>query len=117
MFTTLELPPGAREKDHCGTCQACLDLCPTNAFPAPYRLDARRCISCLTIEHKGPIPLELRQLIGDRIYGCDDCLAVCPWNECAQAGREAKIAAREDRSRRSWPNWRGSTTRRFARFS
>src|SRR5215213_6950333 len=95
IFTTLELPPDAPEADHCGTCQACLDICPTNAFPAPYRLDARRCISYLTIEHKGPIPRELRALMGNRIYGCDDCLAVCPWNKFAQLGRETKLAARE----------------------
>ena len=95
IFTTLELPPDAPEADHCGTCQACLDICPTNAFPAPYRLDARRCISYLTIEHKGPIPRELRALMGNRIYGCDDCLAVCPWNKFAQAGRESKLAARD----------------------
>ncbi|MCX7312330.1 MAG: tRNA epoxyqueuosine(34) reductase QueG [Alphaproteobacteria bacterium] len=95
IFTTLELPPDGAEIDHCGTCSACLDICPTAAFPAPYRLDARRCISYLTIEHKGPIPRELRPLIGNRIYGCDDCLAVCPWNKFAQQGREAKLAARE----------------------
>ncbi len=95
IFTTLELPADQAEPDSCGTCHACLDVCPTAAFPAPYRLDARRCISYLTIEHKGPIPHELRPLIGNRIYGCDDCLAVCPWNKFAQQGREAKLAARD----------------------
>jgi epoxyqueuosine reductase len=96
IFTTLELPPDAPETDHCGSCHACLDICPTAAFPAPYRLDARRCISYLTIEHKGPIPRELRAPIGNRIFGCDDCLAVCPWNKFAQAGRENKLAARPE---------------------
>src|SRR5499433_3526492 len=94
LFTTLELPADPAEADHCGTCSACLDICPTKAFPAPYRLDARRCISYLTIEHKGHIDAELRPLMGNRIYGCDDCLAVCPWNKFAQAGHEAKLAAR-----------------------
>jgi epoxyqueuosine reductase len=95
IFTTLDLPHDDREPDSCGTCSACLDICPTAAFPAPYRLDARRCISYLTIEHKGPIPRELRPLMGNRIYGCDDCLAVCPWNKFAEQGREAKLAARD----------------------
>ncbi len=96
IFTSAELPRDDAEADHCGSCQACLDICPTAAFPAPYKLDARRCISYLTIENKGPIPREFRKAIGNRIYGCDDCLAVCPWNKFAQAGREAKLAAREE---------------------
>jgi len=95
IFTTLDLPADPPEPDNCGTCRACLDICPTAAFPAPYRLDARRCISYLTIEHKGPIPREFRVAMGNRIYGCDDCLAICPWNKFAVAGREAKLAARE----------------------
>ena len=95
IFTTLDLPRDEAEIDRCGSCQACLTICPTDAFPAPYRLDARKCISYLTIEHKGPIPREHRVAIGNRIYGCDDCLSVCPWNKFAQAGHEAKLAARD----------------------
>ena len=96
IFTTLDLPRDEAEIDHCGSCHACLDICPTSAFPAPYKLDARRCISYLTIENKGPIPHEFRKHIGNRIYGCDDCLAVCPWNKFAQEGRETKLAARNE---------------------
>ncbi len=93
IYLSLELAPDAPEDDHCGACHACLDACPTAAFPAPYRLDARRCISYLTIEHKGHIPDALRTPIGNRIYGCDDCLAACPWNKFAQAARETRFAA------------------------
>jgi epoxyqueuosine reductase len=96
IFTASELPRDEADGDHCGSCRECQDICPTAAFPAPYRLDARRCISYLTIESNGPIPHEFRKAIGNRIYGCDDCLAVCPWNKFAQTGREAKLAARAE---------------------
>jgi epoxyqueuosine reductase len=96
VFSTLDLPQDEPEVDHCGSCRACLDVCPTDAFPAPYQLDARRCISYLTIEHKGPVEPALRPLMGNRIYGCDDCLAVCPWNKFAQAAHEIGYAARPE---------------------
>jgi epoxyqueuosine reductase len=96
IFTTLDIERDEADDDHCGSCRACLDACPTNAFPAPYTLDARRCISYLTIEHKGQIAREFRAAMGNRIYGCDDCLAACPWNKFASAAREMKLAARND---------------------
>ncbi|MDV7201961.1 tRNA epoxyqueuosine(34) reductase QueG [Rhodobacterales bacterium HKCCA1288] len=96
IFTTVPLEPDSPDVSHCGSCTACLDICPTKAFPAPYQLDARRCISYLTIEHKGPIDPDLRSALGNRIYGCDDCLAVCPWNKFAQTATEMRYAPRDD---------------------
>jgi epoxyqueuosine reductase len=96
IFTTAALPPDAPETDHCGRCTRCLDICPTQAFPAPYVLDARRCIAYLTIEHDGPIDPAFREAIGNRVFGCDDCLAVCPWNKFAGEARETRMALRED---------------------
>lgn len=96
IFTDMDLPADEAEADHCGSCRNCLDICPTDAFPTPYTLDARRCISYLTIEHAGPIPAEFRRPMGNRIYGCDDCLAVCPWNKFATEASEAKLTAREE---------------------
>jgi epoxyqueuosine reductase len=96
IFTTIELPFDEPEIDHCGSCRKCLDICPTNAFPSPYTLDARRCISYLTIEHDGPVDEEFRPLIGNRIYGCDDCLAVCPWNKFAKTASESGYISREE---------------------
>ena len=127
IFSTIDLEPDSPERDHCGSCSACLDICPTNAFPAPYRLDARRCISYLTIEHRGPIPGELRPLMGNRIYGCDDCLAVCPWNKFARthsepgflpraelnAPRLAELAALDDAAFRA--KFSGSPIKRIGR--
>lgn len=125
IFTTVELPPDPPETSHCGRCTACLDICPTRAFPAPYQLDARRCISYLTIEHKGPVDPELRALMGNRIYGCDDCLAICPWNKFAQAAQEigyapkhgapplAELAALDDAAFRA--RFAGSPIKRIGR--
>jgi len=96
IFTSAELPADTPHEESCGTCTRCLDICPTHAFPAPFQLDARRCLAYLNIEHKGPIPLEFRAAMGNRIYGCDDCLAVCPWNKFASAARDIKLTARDD---------------------
>ena len=96
IFTTEDLPPDEAEVDHCGSCRRCLDICPTNAFPSPYQLDARLCISYLTIEHKGPVAKDLRAKLGNRIYGCDDCLAICPWNKFADTAKDIRYAARDD---------------------
>ena len=103
ILTDVALPVDAREEDHCGTCRACLDICPTRAFPQPYQLDARRCLAYLSIEHKGPIPHEFRVPMGNRIFGCDDCLAVCPWNKFAGVAREARLATREELQGRPLP--------------
>jgi epoxyqueuosine reductase len=96
VFTTLCIEPDVAEVDHCGSCRSCITACPTDAFPAPYRLDARRCISYLTIEHSGPVDVDLRGLMGNRIYGCDDCLAACPWNKFAKEASDIRYHARSD---------------------
>jgi len=96
IFTTAELPPDTPESDHCGSCRRCLDVCPTAAFPAPYQLDARRCLAYLSIEHKGHIPIEFRRAMGNRVFGCDDCIGVCPWNKFAATAREHRFAARTE---------------------
>ncbi len=116
IFTTLPLTPDTAEQDHCGSCRACLDICPTQAFTGPYVLDARRCISYLTIEHKGFIPREFRAAIGNRVYGCDDCLAICPWNKFAQAATEAKLRARRELKQPLIAEWLGFDDAMFRQF-
>lgn len=116
IFTTARLPRDQPESQHCGSCRACLDVCPTDAFVAPYQLDARRCISYLTIESKAPIPLEFRRAMGNRIFGCDDCLAVCPWNKFAQVASEAKLVARDDIKAPDLAFLAGLDDRQFRRF-
>jgi epoxyqueuosine reductase len=116
IFTTLPLEADEEEEDLCGTCQACLDICPTQAFAQPYVLDARRCISYLTIEHKGFIPREFRPAIGNRVYGCDDCLAICPWNKFAQSAAEAKLRARADLATPDIADWLAFDDAKFRHF-
>lgn len=116
ILSEAELTPTRAETDHCGSCRACLDICPTQAFPAPYQIDAKRCISYLTIEHKGPVDLELREKMGNRIYGCDDCLAVCPWNKFAQLGKEVKLSARDDLNAPKLAELADLTDTEFRRF-
>ena len=116
ILASAELEPDTPGEDHCGTCRRCLDICPTAAFPAPYQLDARRCIAYLTIEHKGHIAREFRPPIGNRVFGCDDCLAVCPWNKFAARRAEAAAARPRPTIRRSRSCWR-STTRPSASAS
>jgi epoxyqueuosine reductase len=115
LLTTLKLQPSEPARDHCGGCSACLDVCPTDAFPSPYQLDARRCISYLTIEHKGHIPVEFRRAIGNRIYGCDDCLAVCPWNKFARPTEEAGFRSSTDISQETLINLAGLDDEEFRR--
>ncbi|CAI3933156.1 Epoxyqueuosine reductase QueG (queuosine biosynthesis) (QueG) (PDB:5D08) (PUBMED:2150253) [Commensalibacter communis] len=116
ILTTLELPPSQTSKNHCGSCNQCLQACPTNAFPAPFQLDATRCISYLTIEYSGAIPIEFRKSIGNRIYGCDDCLAVCPWNHFAQHSRHIKLQARQELNKPLLKEFSHFTEEEFRQF-